>query len=124
MNKTISELIEEGVAHTTGRGDHRIEPYRVISWLYSAYPEDARLFNHLPTAEDVREYVVARDPSREFERLGQGDYSFYVERQPLPTNTVQPRYKSHSAGSSEVMRVPVRISGGLFELVSSGPRRG
>lgn len=124
MNKTISQLIEEGIAHTTGRGDHHIEVYRVVSWLYSAYPEDARLINHLPTAEDVREHVVARDPSREFEKLGTGDYSFYVERPPLPTNSVQPKYKKHSAGSSEVMRVPVRISGGLFELATIGPHRG
>lgn len=123
MNKTHTQLIEEGIAHTTGRGDAHIEPYRVLSWLYSAYPEDARLFNHLPSAQDIRDYVVERDPGREFEKLGTGDCSFYIERKPLPVNEVQPRTLSRKAGSSEVMRVPVRISGGLFELVSSGRPR-
>lgn len=123
MTKTFVELIEEGIANTTGRGDSRIEPYRVLSWLYMAYPEDARLFNHLPSAQDIRDYVVERDPGREFEKLGTGDCSFYIERKPLPVNEVQPRAKSHKAGGLEVMRVPVRISGGLFELVSSGRPR-
>lgn len=90
---TIGDLIAEGVAATTWKGNERIDPYRVLACLHARYPEEG--FLNLPTAKEIREYIVERDPSRSFDQLGRGDYHLFYEVRPLSPNEIQPQ-RSHS----------------------------
>lgn len=97
--KTIGDLIQEGVTATTWKGNERIDPYRVLACLHARYPEEG--FLNLPTAEEIREYIVERDPSRSFDQLGKGDYHFFYEVKPLPTNEIQPQRSHHKTGAGK-----------------------
>ena len=116
MAQTMVEFIVEGVEAAT-TSDKHIDPYRVLNWLISHYPELG--FRNLPTAQDIRDYIAELDNSRQFDKLGMGNYSFFVERKPTIENKIQPRAASHyKRGGQEVQNVPVRFNNGRFGSIS------